>query len=618
MLKRWVRVFPKRWRKPSVWLNAFARVLRLVPLKTRVLVISGLFISGVLELFGLTMIIPLLATAAQVREAKGGLMMAVREGMESLGLPFDPSFLLAAIIIGLSLKAVVSIAVTKYVSDLVGDISSKFQLGLIRHLLQARWSFFIRQPLGRLVLATGPESAAVGQCFQDVTMIIASLMQSAMFLAIAALVSWHLLAVILLICLLMFLSFGRMVQDGRDAARRHRAQMRHQAAKFTDAMIGIKQIRAMGRTRRFTELFETEARAMAATLRSRVFHGEYASDIQEPVIGCVLALGFFLALHSMSLPIHDVVIMAILLVRTISILAPIQGKLQKFIQAFDQYKALEDLVVDTASAAEVSEGKKPASFNRSITFDEVGFAYGDKVVLTDLSLEIPRGEITSLSGPSGVGKSTIVDLIVGLHRPLAGTIRVDGIDLRDLDLQSWRSVIGYVPQEVTLFHDTIFQNVSLWDESITEADVEAALRLAGAWAFVQERPEGLHAVVGERGHGLSGGQRQRISLARALLYKPALLILDEATTGLDPDTEAQICAEIQGLRCNHGLTVLAVSHQAAWQTVADRVYKINDGSARQVEIGSAGRRLRREMINPLALQDVLTAFDRTSGLNGGR
>ncbi len=591
MLKRWVRVFPKRWRKPSVWLNAFARVLRLVPLKTRVLVISGLFVSGVLELFGLTMIIPLLATAAQVREAKGGLMLAVRAGMESLGLPFTPSFLLAAIIIGLLLKAVVSIAVTKYVSDLVGDISSEFQLRLIRHLLQARWSFFIRQPLGRLVLATGPEATAVGQCFQDVTMIIASLMQSAMFLAIAALVSWHLLAVILFICGLMFLSFGRMVQDGRDAAKRHRAQMRHQAAKFTDAMIGIKQIRAMGRTRRFTELFETEARAMAATLRSRVFHGEYASDIQEPVIGGVLALGFFLALHSMSLPLHEVVIMAILLVRTISILAPIQGKLQKFIQAFDQYKALDDLVIDTATAAEIAEGLKPPSFARSIVFDDVGFAYGDKVVLAGLNLEIRRGEITSLSGPSGVGKSTIVDLIVGLHRPLAGTIRVDDTDLRDIDLQSWRSMVGYVPQEVTLFHDTIFQNVSLWDEGVTEGDVEAALRLAGAWAFVQDRPEGLHAVVGERGHGLSGGQRQRISLARALLYKPKLLILDEATTGLDPDTEAQICSEIGGLCRNHGLTVLAVSHQPTWQRVADRVYKISDGSGRELKLPQATERL---------------------------
>ena len=102
--------------------------------------------------------------------------------------------------------------------------------------------------------------------------------------------------------------------------------------------------------------------------------------------------------------------------------------------------------------------------------------------------------------------------------------------------------------------------------------------------------------MGERGHGLSGGQRQRISLARALLYKPKLLILDEATTGLDPDTEAQICAEIQGLCRDHGLTVLAVSHQPAWQTVADRVYKISDGSARLVGSGASGLRSRPELV----------------------
>jgi ATP-binding cassette subfamily C protein len=611
MLKRWGRLFPKRWRKPAVWLSAFGRVLRLVPLRTRLVVIGGLFISSVLELFGLTMIIPLLATATQVREAKAGLMLAIRAGMESLGLPFDPSFLLTAIIIGLSLKAVVSISVTRYVSNIVGDISSQYQLQLIRNLLQARWSFFIRQPLGRLVLATGPEAAAVGQCFHGVTMIIANLMQSAMFLTIAALVSWHLLVVILFICGLMFLSFGRMVQNGRAAAKRYRAQMRHQAAQFTDAMIGIKQIRAMGRTRRFTELFGAEARAMAASLRTRVFHGEYASDIQEPVIGCVLAAGFFLALHSMALPLHEVIIMAVLLVRTISILAPIQGKLQKFVQAFDQYKSLDDLMGHTAAAAEVSEGKKPASFNCSIVFEQVGFAYGSKVVFTDLSLTIPYGEITSLSGPSGVGKSTIVDLIVGLHRPRTGVIRIDGTDLREIDLQSWRSMIGYVPQEVTLFHDTIFRNVSLWDDSVTEAEVETALRLAGAWTFVQDRPKGLHAVVGERGHGLSGGQRQRISLARALLYQPKLLILDEATTGLDPETEAQICAEIQGLCRDHGLTVLAVSHQPAWQTVADQVYRISDGAARLAGKVGAGSRPRHEA--SLALQDTIAAFDRASG-----
>jgi ATP-binding cassette subfamily C protein len=570
---------PKKWRKLGPWFAAFYRILRLVPPKTRAIVITGLFLSSLFELIGLTMIIPLLATAAQAREAKGGLVLVIRSAMDELGLPFDPVFLLTIIIVGLLLKAVISIAVMRYVSDIVGEISSGFQLRLIHNLLDARWSFFIRQPLGRLVHATGPESAAVGECFQNVTAIIASLLQSLLFLTVAALVSWQLVAVAMVMCLLMFVSFGKMVQQGRAAARRHREQMRHHAAKFTDAMIGIKQIRAMGRTGRFKQLFEGEARAMAGTLRGRVFSGEYASEIQEPVIGGVIAVGFFLALHSMALPLHEVAIMAVLLVRTIGALAPIQRQLQKFIQAFDLYRALEELVAETIAATEESGGTSAPTFDAAIVFDKVGFAYGEKTLFTELDLEIRRGGITSLSGPSGVGKSTVVDLIVGLHRPAAGRILIDGHDLRDIDLRLWRNAIGYVPQEVTLFHDSVFHNVTLWDDGVTEADVERALRQAGAWDFVRHRPGGMHDVVGERGHGLSGGQRQRISLARALLYEPKLLILDEATTGLDPQTEAQICSEIRSLCRDRGLTVLAVSHQPAWESVADHVYHLRDGRA---------------------------------------
>ena len=142
-------------------------------------------------------------------------------------------------------------------------------------------------------------------------------------------------------------------------------------------------------------------------------------------------------------------------------------------------------------------------------------------------------------------------------------------------------MLGYVPQEVTLFHDTVFRNVSLWEESASEEDVIRALQIAGAWSFVNELPNGLHQMLGERGHRLSGGQRQRISIARALVNKPSLLILDEATTGLDPGTEAEICEVVQRLCAEQNLTVLAISHQSAWQAIADRVYVITNGSTAQ-------------------------------------
>ena len=289
----------------------------------------------------------------------------------------------------------------------------------------------------------------------------------------------------------------------------------------------------------------------------------------------------------------DVIIMAIMLVSTNSILSPLQRVVLRFIQSYDLYRSLVDLLNETAAAAENAGGSLPPAFEREIAFERVSFGYGDRLVLRNLDLTISRGSITALAGPSGVGKSTTIDLIAGLYEPLAGHIRIDGVDLRELDLQRWRHLLGYVPQEVTLFHDTVFRNVSLWEEGATEADVVAALQVADAWSFVTGLPDGLHQMLGERGHRLSGGQRQRISIARALVHKPKLLILDEATTGLDPQTEGEICEVVRRLCIEQGLTVLAISHQPAWQRIADRVYTIVDGATIQthpvvVPLASAG------------------------------
>lgn len=136
-------------------------------------------------------------------------------------------------------------------------------------------------------------------------------------------------------------------------------------------------------------------------------------------------------------------------------------------------------------------------------------------------------------------------------------------------------MIGYIPQETLLLHDTVMNNVTLGDPELTEADAEYALRTAGAWEFIKSMPQGIQSIVGERGGKLSGGQRQRIAIARALAHRPALLILDEATTALDPDTEAAICNTLQQLRGK--LTIIAISHQPALANIADLIYRIQDG-----------------------------------------
>jgi ATP-binding cassette subfamily C protein len=163
--------------------------------------------------------------------------------------------------------------------------------------------------------------------------------------------------------------------------------------------------------------------------------------------------------------------------------------------------------------------------------------------------------------------------------PDRGDVLIDDLPLSKVDLRSWREQIGYVPQEMFLLHESVRTNVTL-GEDIGERDVESALRLAGAWDFVARLPEGIDTLVGERGSRLSGGQRQRISIARALVHQPKLLIMDEATSGLDSETESAIWESMR--RLHRGLTILAISHQPQLASIADRVYRVEAGKIESV------------------------------------
>jgi ATP-binding cassette subfamily C protein len=203
------------------------------------------------------------------------------------------------------------------------------------------------------------------------------------------------------------------------------------------------------------------------------------------------------------------------------------------------------------------------------------------MVLDDVSILIPAGKITLISGPSGVGKTTAADLVLGFISPSRGLVTVDGVDLNEINIRTWRSKIGYVPQELFLFHESIFYNVSLGHPSISEEDAERALQKAGAMDFIAALPDGIHTMVGERGSRLSGGQRQRISIARALVRNPRMLVLDEPTTALDSNTEHAICNTLSTLRGE--ITVLAISHQRAISEIADVVYHMLDGKVAKVD-----------------------------------
>ena len=239
-----------------------------------------------------------------------------------------------------------------------------------------------------------------------------------------------------------------------------------------------------------------------------------------------------------------------------------------------------------ANRAEDDDPNRTQSLGRvtgNISFDHVDFAYEvEKPVLKDVSFESPSGSVTALVGSSGSGKSTIIGLIAAFHAPGSGVVRVDNVDLSTVRLDSYRTQLGVVLQDSFLFAGSIRENVAFSRPNASEAQIREACRIARVDEFADRFPEGLDTVVGERGVKLSGGQRQRVSIARAILADPRILILDEATSSLDSESESHIQAGLQHLM--QGRTTFVIAHRLSTIRRADQILVVEDG--RIVERGT--------------------------------
>jgi ATP-binding cassette subfamily C protein len=350
---------------------------------------------------------------------------------------------------------------------------------------------------------------------------------------------------------------------------------------MTDVLTSIKPLKAMARERQSDAVLTETTHKLNRALQKQVLSKAALGSFQEPILTVFLVMVLYLALKYWNPSMTTMIAMVFFIAKILKQVEKIQKEYANLVEFESAYWSLQGKIGTARDAREVLTGTLHPTFRTAIRMEAVSFAYNAHEVLKEVSLEIPAGSFVTLMGPSGSGKTTVADLLIGLLRPQKGDIWIDGEPLSQIDIRRWREMIGYVPQENLLMHDTILKNVTLGEAGLGAADVEAALRAAGAWDFVQFMPGGVHTVVGERGSVLSGGQRQRIAIARALVKRPVLLILDEATTALDPKTERDICATLTRLKGD--LTILAISHQSALTESADIVYRVQDGAIHLVK-----------------------------------
>jgi ATP-binding cassette subfamily C protein len=544
------------------------------------LAILCLGLASLAEGVGVATLLPVLTLASQTDRAPeaGGLEASVREVFESLGLELELGALLSVFVAAIVLKAALVLLANRQVGFSVARVATRLRRELTRALIGAEWSFHLRHPVGASASAFSSETDRAAQTYHRGILTLGAAMQVAVYLGLAAWIApGATLAAIAAGGGVVAILSG-LIRAARRAGKRQVRLMRESLIRLTDALFALKPLKAMGREQHIGRVLEGEIVDLNRAIKREVLSKEALKGLQEPLVAIVMAGTVYLAHVYWNYALPTLLALLLLFFRTLSSANKAQREYQAMAARENAYKMVRRTIDRAAASREYNAGHVDPSLERAIEVRDVDLRYGEQHVLEGASLTLPAGEITTLVGMSGAGKTSIADLVLGLVRPDRGEVWIDDHPLSEVALLAWRRSVGYVPQDVSLLHDSVAGNVSLGDPSITRDAVLEALRAAGAADFVEALPEGIDTQVGERGARFSGGQRQRIAVARALARRPKLLILDEATTALDPESEAAICESVASLRGS--ITILAISHQSPLVELADRVYRVEGGGAK--------------------------------------
>lgn len=547
--------------------------------KTQIVFLIGIgVVSGLLGGLGIGALIPLISFAIQGGELGNDFVSHfVQKILLLFEIPPSLHVLLTLISVIFILKAVMLFIFSYFTIRISNDCENNYRRHFYKATLKAGWPYLLEHKIGHLenMLMVHVESAP--RLMNLMSNIFLNFTNFFVYLLLAFRLSPLTTGLAFLTGGVLLLISYPLVMRTKKLSRLQSSIFQFMAHEVNENVTGLKTIKAMN--------IEQEVSSRAVSIfeklkenKLRLFFVRKINSISIEPLGIIFVAIIFNILFTRS--VFDLGVFAVLIYLIQKIFAfveDLQGSFHslnvslQFVQRLFSY---EDEII---RYRERDSGKKSFFFEREFEFKKIKFMYPKRKrpVLDGISFKIRKGEMVGIIGPSGAGKTTIVDLLLRLFEPQSGEILIDGNNVKEISLKSWRRNVGYVSQDIFLKNDTVFSNIKFYDESITAEEVYRAAKAAYLHDLVKSLPNGFDTMVGERGSSFSAGERQRIILARVFARRPKILILDEATSSLDNESEAMIKKAVRDLKGE--TTVIAIAHRLSTIMNADRLIVLEKG-----------------------------------------
>jgi ATP-binding cassette subfamily C protein len=550
--------------------RAFVDFLLFNP-KKQSLALLLMIIQGVTGSVGILLILPLLGTLGiSTGTTVETFSNSAQKVFEIFSIPINLFTILVSYIVIVTLLASLRYTLTVLSSQLQQSYISQLRTHLHRQLLNCQWQFILNNKMSDFIHTLSTQVQGVGHGAHLMLSLTSQIILTLVMLIFATLLSWQMTLIALTMSLITFFILLPLNKKLHSSGEKELINFKTIFQLLSEQLNNLKMIKSFTSEDFHAQKIEAVSTSVEQQQLQLTRINAMTQWLYLVTSVCVLSIFFYIGLQLLSIPLDTILLLFVVLARLLPQITSIQKSYQQLTHKTPLFSDIAKSRIAFNDAQEcISPSHSLATFNNEISLKNISFRYKNKnhPVFDNLNLIIKKNETWALTGPSGVGKTTLADIISGLLAPSQGEILIDGQIINKTNRQAWRRKIAYVTQEVYLFHDTIRANLIWVTQDCSDDELWQVLNLVAAKEFVEKLPLGLDTIIGDRGIRLSGGERQRLALARALLAKPQLLVLDEATSALDSKNENKIQQALHQLKGK--VTLLIIAHSKATIEHAD-------------------------------------------------